>query len=68
MKKQIIATASRSQATRAAIGSVRAEGLKPSVSTRRHLKNYSSGKITAAQLHKVVLGEVTTLVKRSSAS
>ncbi len=66
MKRQSTVTASRKQASRAAIGSVRAEGLKPSTATRGHLKNYSAGKITASQLHKLVRGEVKSILANSS--
>lgn len=65
MKKQTIAKPSRKQATQSAIGSVRAEGLKPSATTRGYLKNYSAGKITASQLHKLVIGEVKSILART---
>lgn len=66
MKKQIIATASRDQAARAAVGSVRCEGLHPSEGTQKHLRDYSSGTITSAQLHKNVMDEVKSILARSS--
>jgi len=66
MKKQITATASRDQAARAAIGSIRCEGLCPSESTQKHLRDYSSGAITSDQLHKNVMDEVKSILARSS--
>lgn len=66
MKKQATAINRRIQASKAAIGSVRAEGLKPSVATRTHLKDYSAGKITSSQLHKLVQGEVKSIIARAS--
>ena len=66
MKKQNTANNGRMQATRAAIGSIRCEGLRPSAGTNKHLRNYSSGKITADQLHASVMGEVESILARSS--
>ena len=66
MKKQTVTTANRARASRAAIGSIRVEGLKPSAATRGHLKSYSAGRITASQLHKLALGEVKTILARTS--
>lgn len=66
MGKQNIAKAGRIQATQAAVGSVRCEGLCPSAGTKKHLQNYSSGKISADQLHKSVLSEVESILAHSS--
>lgn len=48
----------RQKAVAAAIGSVRAEGLKPSAKTKKQLKDYAQGKITIAQLRKATLTEI----------
>lgn len=66
MKKQNTANNGRAQATRAAIGSIRCEGLRPSASTSKHLRNYSSGKISASQLHESVMSEVESILARSN--
>jgi hypothetical protein len=65
MKKQNTANNGREQATRAAIGSIRCEGLRPSIGTNKHLRNYSSGKITADQLHESVMNEVESILAHS---
>ena len=66
MKTQNTANKGREQATRAAIGSIRCEGLSPSEGTKKHLQNYSSGRITADQLHENVMNEVESILGRSS--
>ena len=67
MKKQILRTSnSRQVAIQAAIGSVRCEGLNPSLMTQKHLQDYSSGKINSAQLHRNVIGEVNSILARNS--
>lgn len=66
MKKQNTANNGRQQATRAAIGSIRCEGLYPSKGTKKHLQNYSDGRITADQLHENVMNEVESILARSS--
>jgi len=48
----------RQRAVAAAIGSVRAEGLRPSIKTQKRLKDYASGKITANELRSATLREV----------
>jgi hypothetical protein len=53
----------RQKAVAAAIGSVRAEGLKPSVKTQKRLKDYAEGKMTIAQLRKVTIAEIKTKAK-----
>jgi Antitoxin VbhA len=40
----------RKRAVAAALGSVRAEGLKPSSTTQKNLRDYAAGKISAAEL------------------
>ncbi len=52
--------AARQKAVNAAIGSVRAEGLKPSKNTQQRLNEYASGKMTASKLRKVTIQEMTT--------
>lgn len=47
----------RHRAMKSAIGSVRAEGLKPSKQTQTQLKRYASGKITAKSLKASVTGK-----------
>lgn len=66
MQKQNTKNTLREQAIKAAIGSIRCEGLYPSERTKKHLQSYSSGKISANQLHKNVLNEVETILTRSS--
>jgi hypothetical protein len=48
----------RQKAVAAAIGSVRAEGLRPSSKTQKRLKDYASGKITATQLRNATMREI----------
>lgn len=48
----------RSLSTSAALGSVRAEGLRPSQATQTRLKQYATGKITASQLRRETLKDV----------
>jgi hypothetical protein len=50
----------RQKAVAAAIGSVRAEGLKPSAETQERLKDYANGKITVSELRRATLEEVKT--------
>jgi hypothetical protein len=45
----------RRRAVAAAIGSVQAEGLKPSSKTQQDLQAYAAGKITATELRKKTL-------------
>jgi hypothetical protein len=48
----------RERAVSAAIGSVRAEGLNPSTNTKKHLRDYASGKITAGELRKKTIARI----------
>ena len=48
----------RQKAVASAVGSVRAEGLTPSMKTQKRLKDYATGKITIAELRKGTLEEV----------
>jgi len=66
MKTQNTANNGRKQATQAAIGSIRCEGLHPSEGTKKHLQNYSDGRITADQLHENVMNEVESILVHSS--
>jgi len=54
-KEQIL---KRQKAVAAAIGSVRVEGLNPSVKTQKRLKEYAEGKITINQIRKITLSEL----------
>lgn len=56
MKK--LNNSSKQQAIISALGSVRAEGLKPSKLTQKRLIDYANGKITAKELNKVVLSDI----------
>jgi hypothetical protein len=55
--------AKRKQAADAALGSVRAEGLRPSASFQDRLQRYSDGKISATQLKRETLKEVRSRIK-----
>ena len=57
-KDQQITTVKRHQAVRAAIASVRAEGLEPSVQAQQRLNQYVQGKISVNQLRRDTLNEV----------
>jgi hypothetical protein len=50
----------RQKAVAAAIGSVHAEGLNPSLKTKRALKAFAAGKITATDLRKSTLDDIRT--------
>ncbi|MEI6850989.1 MAG: hypothetical protein WCK26_03415 [Candidatus Saccharibacteria bacterium] len=65
MEKQFITQSNRSIATQAAIGSVRAEGLNPSMKTIGYLKDYSDGRITSNQLYKLSLIEAKSILTQS---
>ncbi len=56
-------TQQRSQATAAALASVRAEGLRPSNSVQVRLQKYADGKISATQLRRETLKEVRSRTK-----
>lgn len=53
----------RQKAVAAAIGSVRAEGLRPSPKTQKGLKQYAEGKITISQLRKLTLEDIKSKSK-----
>ena len=57
-KDQQITTVKRHQAVAAAIASVRAEGLEPSVQAQQRLNQYVQGKISVNQLRRDTLNEV----------
>jgi hypothetical protein len=59
MKKQ--AKQQRAQHADAALGSVRAEGLKPTVKTQTKVKWYINGRINAKDLRRNVVGEMKAL-------
>ena len=50
--------AARQQAAASALGSVRAEGLRPSVKTQKLVRDYADGKITAHELRTRTLKAV----------
>lgn len=56
-------TATRQKALKAAIGSIRAEGLEPSVKTKKQLKLYAEGKITIDRLRSSTI-QVKYAVKK----
>jgi sulfite reductase beta subunit-like hemoprotein len=53
----------RQKAVAAAVGSVRAEGLNPSMKTLKGLKQYAEGKITISQLRKLTLADIKSKSK-----
>jgi len=55
--------AKRKKAASAALGSVRAEGLRPSSSVQKRLQRYTSGEISASQLRRETLKEVRSRFK-----
>ena len=57
-KDQQITTVKRHQAVAAAISSVRAEGLEPSVQAQQRLNQYVQGKISVNQLQRDTLNEI----------
>lgn len=59
MRKQTKAL--RSRTANAALGSVRAEGLRPTVKTQNHVKRYVNGQINASTLRRVVVQEMKAL-------
>jgi hypothetical protein len=50
--------AQRERAAAAALGSVRAEGLNPSVKTQKRVQDYIKGRITVAELRSETLKQV----------
>lgn len=55
--------AARHRAVAGALGSVRAEGLNPSIKTQKQLQNYADGKITAKALRSSVTGSFKTKLR-----
>lgn len=55
--------AQRKKAAAAALGSVRAEGLRPSSAVQKRLQRYASGEISASQLQRETLKEVRSRFK-----
>ena len=54
---------SRTQAVASALASVRAEGLEPSTSTVRRMRDYAAGKLTAQQLRDQTVADVQANLK-----
>jgi hypothetical protein len=65
INNQHITTAQRSRAAVAAIASVRAEGLEPSLSTRQRLDRYVQGEITVSKLRHDTLNEAKAIGVRA---
>ncbi len=57
--------AARHRNVSAALGSVRAEGLKPSAQTQKQLQYYVEGKISARDLRSGVFTEVRSKARKS---
>jgi hypothetical protein len=55
--------AKRKKTASAALGSVQAEGLRPSYSVQKRLQRYTSGEISASQLRRETLKEVRSRFK-----
>lgn len=53
-----VSNIARQRDVRAALGSVRAEGLKPSQKTQRRLNDYANGKISGPELRRVTIQEM----------
>lgn len=62
-KTQTIQYTRRAQVSRAAVASVRAEGLKPSKAFLQRVEQYNTGKISAAQLDSQTLADVKSKSK-----
>lgn len=54
----IKSTQARQKAVSSAVGSVQAEGLRPSNKTLDRLQRYAHGKITASQIRRVTIQEM----------
>ncbi|MEI6477737.1 MAG: antitoxin VbhA family protein [bacterium] len=54
----------RQKAVAAAVGSVRAEGLKTTIKTQKQLKEYAEGKITIAKLRRVTIDDIKAKQKK----
>ena len=48
----------RQRAVASAIGSVRAEGLNPSVKTQKRLKDYAEGRVSASEVRSAIIKEI----------
>jgi hypothetical protein len=48
----------RNKNVKSALGSVRAEGLKPSAATQKRVKDYASGRITVSEMRSETLREI----------
>jgi hypothetical protein len=57
-------TVMRKKAIDAALGSVRAEGLNPSVKTQKRMQAYAAGKITASQLRSETINSMRPVSQR----
>ena len=53
----------RQRAVASAIGSVRAEGLNPSVKTQKRLKDYANGKVNASEVRIAIIKEIKSRSK-----
>jgi hypothetical protein len=60
-----VAIAARHRNVAAALGSVRAEGLKPSAQTQKQLQHYAEGKISSRDLRSGVFTEVRSKAQKS---
>lgn len=54
----IKSTQARQKAVSSAVGSVRAEGLRPSNKTQNRLQRYANGTISAKSLRRVTISEI----------
>lgn len=59
----MLSTEMKKRSEAAALGSLRAEGLKPSVKVQRQAQKYVRGKITKQELRSSVLREVKSKLK-----
>lgn len=50
----------RQRAVAAAIGSVRAEGMNPSVKTQKRLKEYAKGNLNASDVRASIIRDIKT--------
>ena len=66
MNKSNILT--RQRAVLSAIGSVRAEGLEPSLITQKRLNDYANGKISAQELRHKTVYEIKNGIDHSDVS
>lgn len=54
----MLSVSMKKRSAAAAFGSLRAEGLKPSVKTQKQVEKYIKGKITKKELHTSIIREV----------